>query len=118
MWDIHTLKVISNQVDVAFDIWAEAQRSHLEAVEQLYDAKYVLARLVDDAYRNGDVSGKNERERESVLRDLIPAAYQQVEDAERTARHTERALKDAEIVAEKVRLQVQIARCVIAVTGQ
>lgn len=118
MWDLHTLQVLSHQVDTAFDIWSEAQRSYLEAVEELYEAKYALAQVVDDAYRNGEVTGKNERERESVLRDLLPSAYQQIENAERKARQTERALKDAEIVAEKVRLQVEIARCVVAVTGR
>lgn len=109
--DLHTLKVLNHQVDEVFAIWRNAQREYLTAVHDLAEAKFHLARAIDVSYTNGDVYGKNEREREAQLRQLHPDLYKGVEELERKVRLIERTLRDAEIAGEQVRLQVTIAKC-------
>lgn len=112
--DLHSLKVLDQQVEEAFVIWRDVQREYLVAVSALADAKFALARAIDVSYDNGEVFGKNEREREAQLHQLHPALYENVEHLERITRIAERTLRDAEIMGEQVRLQVTIARCLVA----
>lgn len=115
--DLQTLKVLNQRVEETFAIWRNVQREYLVAVSDLADAKFTLARAIDMSYRDEEVFGKNEREREAQLRQLHPVLYKNVEDLERKARLVERTLRDAEIVGEQVRLQVTIERCLSALVA-
>lgn len=92
----------------AFDKLQETQRAYLEVMEALYITKFDLSLAVDIAYDNGEVQGKNEREREAYLRSLMPTRYKEIDVLERKARVAERAWRDAEVVTQRMKLQVAL----------
>lgn len=96
-------------IDSVFARWQEAQRDHLIAHEELYTAKFNLTWEIDKSYRDGAVQGKNERERDAFLRELLPDGHKSVDEWERKVRATEKALRSCEIEAERLRLQLQLA---------
>lgn len=103
------LDELNEEVWEAYEGWATAQRDYLETTDNLHEAKFRLSRAIDAAYANGEVVGKNEREREANLRVILPQAHADVDDLERKSRLQERILRDAEVRAERVKLQVGIA---------
>lgn len=86
--------------------WQETQRDHLLALDEQYEAKFDLSLAVDRAYEDGSVFGKNEREREAHLRQLLPDHHSRMVDADRKVRTTERALRSSQIEAERLRLEI------------
>lgn len=100
-------------IDTVFARWQETQREFLLANEELYTAKFNLPWAIDKAYRDGAVQGKNERERDAYLRELLPDEHAAVDTAERRVRITEKALRSCEIEAERLRLQVQLAMVIV-----
>lgn len=104
-----SLEKLGDEVAEAYNRWQSAQGVFLETAEALFEAKFKLTLAVDRAYAEGEVAGKNEREREANLRVMLPAEYEEVLRLERKSRIEERALRDAEIAAESVKLRVAIA---------
>lgn len=115
--NLETLEALNKEIAEKFAIWRTAQSEYLIATSELAEAKYELARAIDDAYRNGMVTGKNERERDANLREILSDHHAQVDDLERKCRLVERTLRDSEIVCEQVRLQVTVARCINALVA-
>lgn len=95
-------------VDTVYANWLDAQGKCMALMEELHIAKFDLSRAVDTAYNDGEVVGKNEREREVSLRIILPKFYERVEDLTRRWMIAERTLKSAEIEAEHVKLEVMI----------
>lgn len=103
------LEKLGDEVAEAYNRWQGAQGIFLETAEALFEAKFKLTLAVDRAYAEGEVAGKNEREREANLRALLPAEHDEVLRLERKSRVDERSLRDAEVAAESVKLRVAIA---------
>lgn len=108
--DWKSLERLNNEVVEKYDLWRNAQREHLTAACDLADAKFARERAIDTAYATEQVIGKNEREREAHLRQLLAQEYGQVDTLERKVRITERTLRDAEIVVATLNAQIKLAR--------
>lgn len=108
--DWKSLERLNNEVTEKYDIWRKAQHDHLTAACDLADAKFARERAIDTAYASEQVIGKNEREREAHLRQLLAQEYGQVDALERKVRITERTLRDAEIVVATLDAQIKLTR--------
>lgn len=111
--DLRYSDELRETIDDVFARWQETQRDHLLAHENLYIAKFNLTWAIDKAYRDGAVQGKNEREREAHLREILPELHDEVDLYERKVRATEKALRSSEIEAERLRLQVTLAQVIV-----
>lgn len=109
---LETAEDLQAEIDRVYDLLANKSYEFFGIEADLYDAKFLLARVIDAAYDAGGVMGKNEREREAFLRQALVAEYGQVDDLERKLRHSQRGLRDAEIAAEKLRLKISVATAI------
>lgn len=109
------LKVItrlSERVHDTFSSLKTAEMRYLNLVEEHGNRKESLARAIDDAYENGNVIGKNEREREAYLRKLLPNEHNELMRIEAVMRGAEREYRMWQRDVERLTLQVQIAKIV------
>lgn len=109
---LEILRKLSEKVHSTYELLVSLEDSYLELFDQHRAAKEALARAVDDAYESGDVTGKNEREREVVLRRLLPGEYNEVARLEAMMRGVEREVNRERRMAERLTLQVEIAKMV------
>lgn len=109
---IEVLGMLSEKVHIVYLALRVAESDYLTALEEHADAKEKLARLIDDAYDEGNVVGKNEREREAHLRRMLPTEHNEVLRLEAKVRGAERLVRANQRDGERLALQVQIARMV------
>jgi hypothetical protein len=104
------LRQLSENVDKVFAALSEAETAYLFALEAQHNAKETLARAIDMAYDDGDVVGKNEREREAHLRRLLPSEYNEAARRDALVRGAERVFREAQRDVERLTLQIRIMR--------
>lgn len=109
---VEVLRRLSQNVHEAFTNLRENEQSYLEAIEKHHDAKEVLARAIDSAYDEGNVIGKNEREREAHLRRLLPKEHNEEARLEALMRGAERTFNLWQRDAQRLSLQVEVAKMV------
>lgn len=109
---LEVLAILSEKVHTVYLGLRSSETDYLLALEEHSIAREKLARLIDNAYDEGDVIGKNEREREAHLRRLLPAEHNEVLRLEAMVRGAERLMRGNQRDAERLALQVQIARMV------
>lgn len=109
---LSVLGSLSMKVHTAFMELRVRETDYLNAVEAHHDARETLARAIDVAYDQGEVIGKNEREREAHLRRLLPVEHNEEARLEALMRGVERDYRANLRDAERLTLQVHIARLV------
>lgn len=109
---LEILRKLSQAVYDTYTLLISLEDKYFDLFEQHRTAKEVLMRAIDDAYENGDVIGKNEREREAYLRKMLPGEHNEVARLDAMMRGTEREVNRERRVAERLTLQVQIAKMV------
>lgn len=107
---LERLRSLSERVHETFTELADLEDNHLALVEEYRQAKEKLILAIDDAYGQGVVQGKNERERDAHLRSMLPGEHNEVLRLETMFRAAERLTRRKRTDAERLALQVQLAR--------
>lgn len=101
---------LSENVQMTFQDLADLDDNFLKLQEEHRQAKEKWIFAVDDAYERQEVEGKNERERDAHLRQIFRAEHNEIVRLEAATRTAERLAKRKRTDAERLTLQVQIAR--------
>lgn len=115
---LEILRKLSQAVYDTYTLLISLEDNYFDLFDQHRAAKETLAFAIDDAYENGNVIGKNEREREAYLRKLLPTEHNEVMRLESMMRGVEREVNRERRVAERLTLQVEIAKMVANVRPQ
>lgn len=107
---LKVIEKLSERVHETFNALKIAEVHYTDRVEQHFDAKERLARAIDAAYDEGEVVGKNEREREANLRRMLPDEFNEVLRCQALIWGAEREYKSRQRDAERLTLQVAIAK--------
>jgi len=88
----------------AYEDLERAWEDYTRAVLKRMEAREALDRAFAAAYRQGQIKGRNERERESELRMLFPTVFEAVLEAEKEVVLAKGRLEQAKARAEGLRL--------------
>lgn len=106
---------LSERVHAVFIGLRTTEMDYLLSLEEYRNARLALDAAIDEAYIRNEVVGKNEREREASLRQLLPAEHEVLHQADGKVRHAERAYRTNLRDSERLALQVKIAAMAIGV---
>lgn len=95
-------------VDGAYEFLAERQGVAFEAADWVARVKSSLEVSRAAALASGEVDGKNETQREAVLRTRFQSQYETLNAAEGRARQTRHQAEIAQLEVERIRLRVRL----------